>query len=129
MSGGQGGGRRQRYVQPSVLMALMEGGTYGYELMGRLSEFGFMRGDASPGMVYRHLRQMEEDGLVKSQWEAEGAGPAKRMYTITDTGREALEGWVVFMERQAETLQAFVARYEELMKSPKGPTTDSIENP
>ncbi|THB63336.1 MAG: PadR family transcriptional regulator [Desulfovibrio sp.] len=111
MSGGAGGGKRDRYVQPSVLMALLEGSSYGYELIQKLSDFGFMRGDAPPGMVYRHLRQMEEEGMVSSQWDAEGTGPARRNYTITDQGRETLEAWIVFMERQAEAMLAFVERY------------------
>ena len=117
MSGKPGGGKRDRYIQPSVLMALLEGTSYGYELIHKLPEYGFMRGEAAPGMVYRHLRQMEEEGMVRSEWEAEGAGPAKRMYSITRDGREVLDAWMEYLERQAGIMRAFVDRYRSLAGS------------
>ena len=113
MSGKPGGGKRERYVQPSILMALLEGKSYGYELIHTLPEYGFMRDDPPPGMIYRHLRQMEEEGLVRSTWDAEGAGPAKRIYSITSDGREVLDAWMEFLERQAAKLKHFVGRYRE----------------
>ncbi len=64
-------------------------------------------------MIYRHLRQMDEEGLVQSSWDAEGDGPAKRVYSITPEGMEVLEAWVLHMERQRDALDAFVRRYKE----------------
>lgn len=64
-------------------------------------------------MVYRHLRQMEEDYLVKSQWETPDAGAAKRIYTITDEGIEVLNLWVQLMQAKAEKLNNFVAMYHK----------------
>lgn len=113
MSKKVGGGKPQRYVQPSLLMALSAGPSYGYELIQTISDYGFLRGDAPPGMVYRHLRQMDEEGLVESKWDAEGDGPAKRVYAITPEGAEILEAWVIHMERQRDTLDSFIQRYKE----------------
>lgn len=62
-------------------------------------------------MIYRHLRQMEEEKLVVSQWEAEGSGPAKRVYVLTAEGAEVLEAWVAHMERKAHRLLDFVKAY------------------
>lgn len=112
MSEKTGPGKPDRYMQPSILMALLHGESYGYEMLQRIGEYGFLKGDAPPGMIYRHLRQMEEDGLVTSRWEAEGTGPARRVYAITPEGREELHAWVGYMKRQARTLTEFVARYE-----------------
>jgi len=106
-------GKPDRFMQPSVLMALLDGKSHGYELLQHIAEYGFLKGDAPPGMIYRHLRQMEEEGLVASQWEATGTGPAKRVYTITPEGREVLDAWVGYMERQAGMMLAFVNRYRE----------------
>ncbi|MEA5090410.1 helix-turn-helix transcriptional regulator [Solidesulfovibrio sp.] len=108
-----GPGKPDRYMQPSILMALLDGSSHGYELLQQIGEYGFLKGDAPPGMIYRHLRQMEEEGLVASQWDATGSGPAKRVYAITDEGREVLHAWVGYMERQAASLLAFVTRYRE----------------
>lgn len=108
-----GGGKPQRYMQPSLLLALSGEPSYGYQLIQTIGEYGFLRGDAPPGMVYRHLRQMDEDGLVQSSWDSQGDGPAKRVYSITPEGAEVLEAWILHMERQRDTLDAFIRRYKE----------------
>jgi poly-beta-hydroxybutyrate-responsive repressor len=108
-----GSGKRERYIQPSILLGLFHRPTYGYELIQTMQRFGFMEGSAPPGMIYRHLRQLEEDGLVASEWHTEGAGPAKRIYTITADGREVLGLWIAHMEEQARRLDSFVAEYRQ----------------
>ena len=113
MSQKVGGGKPQRYVQPSLLMALKEGSSYGYQLIQTIGEYGFLRGDVPPGMVYRHLRQMDEEGLVRSKWDAEGDGPAKRIYSITAEGLEILDAWIIHMQRQRDSLDSFIRRYKE----------------
>jgi PadR family transcriptional regulator PadR len=62
------------------------------------------------------LRQLEEDGLVSSNWETKGTGPAKRMYTITEEGKEVLAIWADYMKKQASTLNEFIAVYKKLKK-------------
>lgn len=110
-----GSGKRERYIQPSLLMGLLMKPSYGYELIHRLQDFGFFKKEAPPGMVYRHLRQLEEDGWVISEWKTEGTGPAKRTYAITEEGREMLGLWINHMEAQAENLLKFVETYRETM--------------
>ncbi len=112
-STGPGSGKRERYIKPSILLGLLSNPAYGYELIQKLPEYGFIEGDAPPGMVYRHLRQMEDEGLLTSHWETEGSGPAKRMYTITADGRDALELWIVYMESQTAKLSSFIDRYRK----------------
>jgi PadR family transcriptional regulator PadR len=107
-------GKRERYMQPSILLALYLDPAYGYQLIQNIQNFGFVEGHAPPGMIYRHLRQLEEDGLVSSEWKTEETGPAKRMYQLTQEGREMLSIWVGYMEKQAETLSTFVKQYREV---------------
>ncbi|WP_022665990.1 helix-turn-helix transcriptional regulator [Desulfospira joergensenii] len=109
-----GSGRQERYIQASILMGLCRGASYGYELISTIQTYGFIEGSAPPGMIYRHLRQMEEDNLVLSQWETKDAGAAKRIYTITEEGREVLTFWIRFMEDKAEKLNRFAALYREM---------------
>jgi poly-beta-hydroxybutyrate-responsive repressor len=104
-------GKRERYFQPSILLGLYSRPSYGYELIQNIQKFGFVEGHAPPGMIYRHLHQMEGDGLVSSEWNTEDGGPAKRMYYLTEEGREMLALWVGYMDRQAEILNAFVEQY------------------
>ncbi len=104
-------GKQERYVQPSILMSLYLTDSYGYELIQNIQNFGFIQGQAPPGMIYRHLRQLEEDRLVRSEWETDGSGPAKRVYQITEDGKQVLALWVAHMEGQAKKLEEFVKQF------------------
>ncbi|MCJ8499415.1 helix-turn-helix transcriptional regulator [Desulfatitalea alkaliphila] len=108
-----GGRKGERYMQPSILMTLKQGPTYGYELIQNISRFAFIRGNAPPGMVYRHLREMEESGLVVSEWKTDEGGPAKRIYRLTPDGEEVLGYWIDYMEQLARKMLAFVEMYRE----------------
>lgn len=109
-----GAGRQERYIQASLLLGLLTKPSYGYELISSIQSFGFIKGEAPPGMIYRHLRQMEEDNLVQSQWETGDSGAAKRIYTITDEGREILSYWIAFMDGKARQLNNFVRMYKDV---------------
>ena len=114
MRRGKGSQKLERYIQASILLALKIKSSYGYELIQEIPRFGFIEGQAPPGMIYRHLRDLEEDGLVASQWETQGSGPAKRVYQLTGEGTAALESWVAYMQEQALKLSGFVQTYREI---------------
>lgn len=111
-----GSGKAERYIQPSILMGLQRKPSYGYEIIQTIQEFGFVEGQAPPGMIYRHLRDLEAAGLVISSWRTEGTGPAKRVYELTPEGEEALALWVEYMERQAQKLTSFIKAYRKTAK-------------
>jgi len=109
-------GKKDRFMQPAILMGLYAMRSYGYELIQNIQRFGFVEGLAPPGMIYRHLRQMEEDGLVSSQWETVGVGPAKRIYQLTDDGKQMLGIWIEYIEQQVRNLNELIRQYHELKK-------------
>jgi PadR family transcriptional regulator, regulatory protein PadR len=107
-------GKKDRFMQPSILMGLYAKPSYGYELIQNIQRFGFVEGVAPPGMIYRHLRQMEEDGLVSSEWETMGVGPAKRIYQLTEEGKQMLGIWIEYIEKQVSNLNELIRQYREL---------------
>lgn len=109
-----GSKKKERYIQPSILLALRQKPSYGYELIQQIPQFGFIKGQAPPGMIYRHLRDLEDNGLVLSEWETEGSGPAKRVYQITAEGLAVLEFWIGYMKDQTERLQNFIEMYQDV---------------
>jgi poly-beta-hydroxybutyrate-responsive repressor len=111
-----GSGKAERYIQPSILMGLRRKPSYGYEIIQTIQEFGFVEGPAPPGMIYRHLRDLEAAGLVISSWRTEGTGPAKRVYELTPEGGEALALWTEYMEQQAQKLMSFIKAYRKTAK-------------
>jgi poly-beta-hydroxybutyrate-responsive repressor len=109
-------GKAERYIQPSLLLGLKIKPSYGYELINSIHEFGFVHGQAPPGMIYRHLRGLEADGLVQSEWQTDGSGPARRIYRLTPEGDEALSLWIDYMQRQADNLMGFIQEYHKVAK-------------
>jgi DNA-binding PadR family transcriptional regulator len=70
--------------------------------------------EIDPGFLYRTLRAMEEEGLVRSSWDTSGSGPARRVYTLTDEGRAVLRAWAAHIRRLREKLDQFLSTYKEL---------------
>ncbi|QRN84491.1 helix-turn-helix transcriptional regulator (plasmid) [Chloroflexota bacterium] len=79
-----------RLIEPALLAFLSKEPQHGYALLERLDYLGL--GGANPSAIYRVLRDFEEIGLVKSDWDSEGTqGPPRRVYVLTDEGRAALK--------------------------------------
>jgi PadR family transcriptional regulator PadR len=103
--------RPRNWLVPVMLLSLQQWNSYGYELMERAAAFGFET--MNPGTMYRTLRHMEKNGSVKSKWETSGAGPARRMYSITDAGEAYLDLWASSLEHYQQTMDAFFRLYRE----------------
>jgi len=66
----------------------------GYSIKALFNEsIGFVW-QAELSQIYRELGIIEKEGLVTSSIEQQSDRPSKRMYSITDAGRRAFEGWI-----------------------------------
>jgi PadR family transcriptional regulator AphA len=78
----------------AVLGLLMLGPMHGYELYQKyVSELGLIW-HAGRSQVYAILKQLEEDGQVAAQTEFQESRPAKKVYHLTQAGRQAFLSWV-----------------------------------
>jgi len=107
--GQEANARPRNWLQPFLLVALEHWQSYGYELMQRLAMFGFEGMD--PGSVYRTLRQLEHEGLVRSDWDTTSEGPARRMYSLTEAGRAYLSTWASALKAHQSMLERFFEMY------------------
>jgi DNA-binding PadR family transcriptional regulator len=81
-----GGPRARRGdVRTGVLSVLTDRPMHGYEVIRELEARSGGRWRPSPGSIYPTLQMLEDEGLVKGE-ERDG----KRIFEITDAGREAL---------------------------------------
>jgi DNA-binding PadR family transcriptional regulator len=78
----------------AVLGQLAEGPSSGYEVKARLEAGAAHFWHASYSQVYAELRRLEGLGLVTEERVVQDGRPNKRVYTITEAGREALRGWL-----------------------------------
>jgi PadR family transcriptional regulator, regulatory protein PadR len=103
--------RVERFTEPATLLLLRERPAHGYELLDALPELtGETRVDM--GNLYRVLRALEEDGLVRSEWEAGAPGPARRTYELTAEGHRLLDEWAAALAGSRRRIDAFLDRYE-----------------
>ena len=87
MGGGWRGGSRARRgdIKFLILDVLAEGPRHGYDVMTALEEKSNGRYRPSPGSVYPTLTLLEEGGYISGD-----ASDGKRIFTITEAGRELL---------------------------------------
>jgi poly-beta-hydroxybutyrate-responsive repressor len=99
-------------LQPWLLLLLLQKPTHGYELMERLSQSENIS-VTDPGLLYRTLRQLEEEGMLQSSWDTEGQGPARRLYQVTPEGTEYLHAWAANIRQTQTRLTSFLAEYKK----------------
>lgn len=71
-----------------ILQAIHCGCVYGYNVMETTG--------LPSGTVYPALRRLEQDGLIRSQWEKQsiadaGQRPARKYYKVTASGKTAID--------------------------------------
>ena len=104
--------RVERFSEPALLLLLRDRPAHGYELVESLSEL--MPGRrVDMGNLYRTLRTLEAEGLVRSEWDAEAPGPAKRRYELTDRGQRLLDEWAGALRQARDRIDAFLDTYEK----------------
>ncbi len=102
-------GNLYRFVEPVVLLLLKKKGqSYGYDLSTDLTEYALTDAEIERGALYRTLRQLEGNGNVKSGWETDKAGPARRVYKLTAKGERHLEEWATVLDHVSKSMARFV---------------------
>jgi PadR family transcriptional regulator, regulatory protein PadR len=104
-------GLPRSFLRPCLLLLLAEAPAHGYDLLEQLADLGIEQTD--PGGLYRALRAMEEEQLVRSWWEPSDAGPPRRTYTLTAEGRDWLHAGAGSIREVRRILGRYLARYEE----------------
>jgi len=103
----------KNFLRPCLLLLLREHPAHGYDLLERLRPLGFNRDD--PGRLYRALRTLENDELVRSVWEKSSSGPDRRIYELTRKGTERLDESVAALKLTHELLGVFLRRHSEFV--------------
>ena len=104
-------GNIYRFVEPVVLFLLKtKGHAHGYELAGEMAECALTDAEVDMGGLYRVLQRLEGEGLVASEWDTSGSGPARRVYSIAPAGEYRLREWVTVLGNMARSMDAFLRR-------------------
>jgi DNA-binding PadR family transcriptional regulator len=109
-------------LQLLILALLAEKPRHGYEIIKALDERSNGYYSPSPGMVYPALTYLEE--LGHATVAAEGA---KKLYSITDAGREHLEGNRAAADAILEQLAWIGSRMDHLRRAMSGEAGEAGE--
>jgi DNA-binding PadR family transcriptional regulator len=81
-------------VKYAILGLLHYQDMHGYRIKGHIERnFGHMW-SINYGQIYPNLKKMEEDGLLTKQEIAGTGTPARKLYSITEAGKEAFAEWL-----------------------------------
>lgn len=108
-------GKREKFIQPCILLLLINEENYGYMIIDKIKEFGFYQSAPDVSVVYRNLNKMESEGYIESRWVTNEPGPAKKIYKITEQGKEYLESYVQFFKERKELFERFIEEYNNTL--------------
>jgi PadR family transcriptional regulator AphA len=66
----------------------------GYDIVKAFDYAALFYWHATHTQVYRTLKQLEKDGWIAGEVVHQTDNPSKRVFSITEAGREAMESWV-----------------------------------
>ena len=81
---------KRAFLQSITLLLINQGPKYTYEIKAdilKLTKGGF---DIDRNNLYKKLRLLEKDGILKSQLEPSAKGAQRKYYTITPQGKVLL---------------------------------------
>ena len=112
-------------VRQHLLALLAKEPAHGYELKLALEQtFGAAYPSPNIGQIYVTLKRLEADGLVRSQDVAQTTRPNKRVYELTEAGRDAVAAWVEEPSDGPRIRDEFFAK---LILAPRAGLADQME--
>jgi len=73
----------------AVLAAILDGESYGYNIMKRLNREEYDNLQVEPSTIYPLLRRLERRGMLEAEWSTAEV-KRKRLYFLTREGKEML---------------------------------------
>ncbi|MHA2264944.1 MAG: PadR family transcriptional regulator [Candidatus Thorarchaeota archaeon] len=84
---------RRGALSLAILAIILDGESYGYDIMKKLSTENFEGLQVEPSTTYPLLRRLEKRGVLEGKW-IESAGKKRRLYYVTRDGRSVLRRMV-----------------------------------
>lgn len=76
---------------PALILAVLDRGSrHGYGIAREVETFSDQVLRMKEGSLYPALRVLEQDGLIVSAWEPQEKGAARKVYTLTETGKKEM---------------------------------------
>ena len=76
---------------PIILSILVNGDSYGYEIMQTVKRLSDGRIKWKEGSIYPVLKKMEANKLIRSDWKFDKNNRPRKYYTIQNSGKKQLK--------------------------------------
>ncbi len=117
---GGGAGRRRGwgqlalFLRPAILLLLKQDPAHGYTLIEDLRRADLIDQELDPAVVYRYMRDMEDEGLLTSNWDTSGGSVPRRVYQLTPAGEDFARGCLANLRRTRRRLGRIFRLYRGL---------------
>ena len=103
-----------KMLQPGILAALYDNKLHGFMLIQQIGKNPMFSGsDPDKAGVYRYLKKMEAEGLLKSEWQLDDSNNnPRRVYSITDSGKRCLISWLDTLTNYNKALSKMIIEIE-----------------
>ena len=102
-----------KFIQPALLVILTHGDNHGFQMIAELEQSGMVSGDSlDPAGLYRTLKRMEAGGLVSSHWDTDNSSKPRRIYSITEEGRNCLKTWHSTLKEYRSNLDSILSEID-----------------
>jgi PadR family transcriptional regulator PadR len=102
---------------------------YGYEIAKQLESVAGGSLPMNQGALYPVLRSLEQQGFLSSYVEPSIAGPARKYYQITSSGRQALRRWLVSWHSTKNFVDSILEGKNDVRRKRPGATVSKGTSP
>lgn len=89
-----------------ILAPLVDGPLHGYAIVKRLYKHSDGMLKLGEGQLYPALHKLEKAGLVVAHWDQQEGKPSRRVYSLTEAGREELKKHQTAWQKFAKSINA-----------------------
>lgn len=101
---------RKGTLEFTILLVISRGKIYASDIIKQLKALGLI---VVEGTLYPLLSRLKRSGLLDYSWEESDAGPPRKYYTLTRSGKQALDHMTGVWEGLSKSINKLVKNYEQ----------------
>ena len=101
---------RKGFLEFPVLLIIGAKPTYAPDILKQLKKANLL---VVEGTLYPLLTRLKRFGLVTYTWQESKSGPPRKMYTITEVGKDTLETLEISWKTLNTTVTTLIKQYEK----------------
>ena len=106
-----------KLLKPTILMLLYRNSLHGFSILKEMEKNGMMDySGIDPTGLYRTLKKMEMTGLLVSKWDINDNTQPRRVYEITQDGKDCLKHWKITLTNYKNSIDNLVEAISATLK-------------